>query len=325
MGSPERIRNVAQARRQMGPRRAPDGRRAVGDERRDQPPARPGQGAVARVDDARAAARARHDRRRPASRSRSACWRSRLQAEGIAGGQLRRLAGADRDRRAYTKARIESIDDARVRADLAAGKVVVITGFQGVDARRPHHDARPRRLRHLGRGRRRGAEGRRVPDLHRRRRRLHHRPAHRPRGAPPAHASASRRCSRWRASAPRCCRSARSSSPASTACRCACCRASRPGTSTSTRKPRSGTLITFEEDEKMEQAVVSGIAFNRDEAKISLLGVPDKPGIAYQILGPGGRRQHRRRRDHPERLARRPDRLLVHRAPQRLRAHDGRC
>ena len=49
---------------------------------------------------------------------------------------------------------------------------------------------------------------------------------------------------------------------------------------------RSGTLITFEEDEKMEQAVVSGIAFNRDEAKISLMGVPDKPGIAYQILGP---------------------------------------
>ena len=48
---------------------------------------------------------------------------------------------------------------------------------------------------------------------------------------------------------------------------------------------RSGTLITFEEDDKMEQAIVSGIAFNRDEAKISVLGVPDKPGIAYQILG----------------------------------------
>jgi aspartate kinase len=48
---------------------------------------------------------------------------------------------------------------------------------------------------------------------------------------------------------------------------------------------RSGTLISFEEDEKMEQAIVSGIAFNRDEAKISVLGVPDKPGIAYQILG----------------------------------------
>ena len=52
------------------------------------------------------------------------------------------------------------------------------------------------------------------------------------------------------------------------------------------RRGRSGTLITFEEDENMEQAVVSGIAFNRDEAKITVMGVPDKPGIAYQILGP---------------------------------------
>jgi aspartate kinase len=49
---------------------------------------------------------------------------------------------------------------------------------------------------------------------------------------------------------------------------------------------KSGTLITFEEDAKMEQAVVSGIAFNRDEAKITILGVPDKPGVAYRILGP---------------------------------------
>ena len=48
----------------------------------------------------------------------------------------------------------------------------------------------------------------------------------------------------------------------------------------------SGTLITFEEDTKMEQAVVSGIAFNRDEAKVTVMGVPDKPGIAFQILGP---------------------------------------
>jgi aspartate kinase len=47
-----------------------------------------------------------------------------------------------------------------------------------------------------------------------------------------------------------------------------------------------GTLITFEEDENMEQAIISGIAFNRDEAKISVMGVPDKPGIAYAILGP---------------------------------------
>ena len=47
-----------------------------------------------------------------------------------------------------------------------------------------------------------------------------------------------------------------------------------------------GTLITFEEDDNMEKAIISGIAFNRDEAKITVLGVPDKPGIAYQILGP---------------------------------------
>jgi len=47
-----------------------------------------------------------------------------------------------------------------------------------------------------------------------------------------------------------------------------------------------GTLITFEDKDKMEQAIISGIAFNRDEAKVNVLGVPDKPGIAYQILGP---------------------------------------
>ncbi len=48
----------------------------------------------------------------------------------------------------------------------------------------------------------------------------------------------------------------------------------------------SGTLITFEDDPTMEQAVISGIAFSRDEAKITLLGVPDTPGVAYKILGP---------------------------------------
>lgn len=48
---------------------------------------------------------------------------------------------------------------------------------------------------------------------------------------------------------------------------------------------KSGTLITFEEDEQMEHAVVSGIAFSRAQAKLAVLGVPDKPGIAYEILG----------------------------------------
>lgn len=46
-----------------------------------------------------------------------------------------------------------------------------------------------------------------------------------------------------------------------------------------------GTLITFEEDQNMERAVVSGIAFDKNQARINVRGVPDKPGIAYQILG----------------------------------------
>jgi aspartate kinase len=51
---------------------------------------------------------------------------------------------------------------------------------------------------------------------------------------------------------------------------------------------RSGTLITFEEDPHMamEKAVISGVAFNRDEAKITVHDVPDRPGVAYAILGP---------------------------------------
>ncbi len=46
-----------------------------------------------------------------------------------------------------------------------------------------------------------------------------------------------------------------------------------------------GTLITFEEDPNMERAIVSGIAFDKNQARINVRGVPDKPGIAYQILG----------------------------------------
>lgn len=49
-----------------------------------------------------------------------------------------------------------------------------------------------------------------------------------------------------------------------------------------------GTLISYEDEGKMEQAHISGIAFNRDEAKITVLGVPDQPGVAHGILGPIG-------------------------------------
>ena len=57
----------------------------------------------------------------------------------------------------------------------------------------------------------------------------------------------------------------------------------------STFQEGPGTLITLEEAfevESLEKAVISGIAFNRDEAKITVLGVPDRPGIAFNILGP---------------------------------------
>ena len=88
---------------------------------------------------------------------------------------------------------------------------------------------------------------------------------------------------------------------------------------------KSGTLITFEEDEKMEQAVVSGIAFNRDEAKITVLGVPDKPGIAYHILGAVADANIDVDVIIQNVSQGRQDRLLLHRAPQRLRARRSTC
>jgi aspartate kinase len=53
-------------------------------------------------------------------------------------------------------------------------------------------------------------------------------------------------------------------------------------------KDGPGTLITMEDDSQMEMPIIAGIAFNRDEAKLTIEGVPDMPGIAYRILGPIG-------------------------------------
>ncbi|PIE37597.1 MAG: aspartate kinase [Gammaproteobacteria bacterium] len=53
-------------------------------------------------------------------------------------------------------------------------------------------------------------------------------------------------------------------------------------------KEGPGTLITLEEPDSMETPTIAGIAFNRDEAKLTILGVPDMPGVAYKILGPIG-------------------------------------
>ena len=185
----------------------------------------------------------------------------------------------------YTKARIQSIDDQRVRADLAAGKVVVITGFQGVDG--------DNNITTLGRG---GSDTSAVavaaalkadecliytdvdgvyttdPRIVPEARRLHSISFEEmlemaSLGSKVLQIRSVEFAGKYRVPM----RVLSSFTPWDIAIE---------------EEARSGTLITFEEDAKMEQAVVSGIAFNRDEAKISLLGVPDKPGIAYQILGP---------------------------------------
>ncbi|WPB58898.1 aspartate kinase [Xylophilus sp. GOD-11R] len=185
---------------------------------------------------------------------------------------------------AFTKARIESIDDVRIRADLAAGKVVIVTGFQGIDG--------DGHITTLGRG---GSDTSAVAV---------------------AAAMKAAECLIYTdvdgvyTTDPRVVPEAKRLNKvsfeemlemASLGSKVLQIRSVEfagkykvPLRVLSSftdwdididEEARSGTLITFEEDENMEQAVVSGIAFNRDEAKISVLGVPDKPGIAYQILG----------------------------------------
>lgn len=208
-----------------------------------------------------------------------------LQAEGLqavsyAGWQL----PIDTDS-AFTKARIQRIDDARVRADLDAGKVVVITGFQGMDGQG--------NVTTLGRG---GSDTSAVAV---------------------AAAMGADECLIYTdvdgvyTTDPRVVPEARKLDRitfeemlemASLGSKVLQIRSVEfagkyrvPLRVLSSftdwdipiaDEAQSGTLITFEEDQKMEQAVVSGIAFNRDEAKVTILGVPDKPGVAFRILGP---------------------------------------
>lgn len=184
----------------------------------------------------------------------------------------------------YTKARIESIDDTRVKAELNAGKVVIVTGFQGID------DLGSQTT--LGRG---GSDTSAVAI---------------------AAAMGAAECLIYTdvdgvyTTDPRVVPEARRMrvvsfeemlEMASLGSKVLQIRSvefagkyrvptrvlsslTDPMMSLDDEKV-SGTLITFEEDEHMEQAVVSGIAFNRDEAKVTIRGVPDKPGVAYQILG----------------------------------------
>jgi aspartate kinase len=186
---------------------------------------------------------------------------------------------------AYTKARIQSIDDARVRKDLDAGRIVVITGFQGIDGEG--------NITTLGRG---GSDTSAVAV---------------------AAAMKAAECLIYTdvdgvyTTDPRVVSDARRLKSvtfeemlemASLGSKVLQIRSvefagnyrvptrvlsslTDPLTPLD-EEARSGTLISFEEDTHMEQATITGIAFNRDEAKITVMGVPDRPGIAYQILGP---------------------------------------
>jgi aspartate kinase len=207
-----------------------------------------------------------------------------LQAEGMDSVSYAGWQVPVKTNSAFTKARIESIDDDRVRSDLRAGRVVVITGFQGVDD--------DFNITTLGRG---GSDTSAVAV---------------------AAAMKADECLIYTdvdgvyTTDPRVVPQARRLQTvsfeemlemASLGSKVLQIRSVEfagkykvplrvlssftPWDIDINEEAKSGTLITFEEDEKMEQAVVSGIAFNRDEAKVSVLGVPDKPGIAYQILG----------------------------------------
>lgn len=207
-----------------------------------------------------------------------------LQAEGVEAISFSGWQVPIRTNDAYTKARIESIDDARVKGELVAGKVVIITGFQGID--------QAGHVTTLGRG---GSDTSAVAV---------------------AAAMGAAECLIYTdvdgvyttdpRVVPEARRLARVSfeemlEMASMGSKVLQIRSVEfagkyrvPIRVLSSftawdidlnEEAQSGTLITFEDDESMEQAVVSGIAFNRDEAKITVLGVPDTPGIAYQILG----------------------------------------
>jgi len=207
-----------------------------------------------------------------------------LQGEGLAAVSFAGWQVPVRTDSSYTKARIESIDDKPIKAELDAGKVVIVTGFQGIDA---GHN-----ITTFGRG---GSDTSAVAI---------------------AAAIKAHECLIYTdvdgvyTTDPRVVPEARRLNTlsfeemlemASLGSKVLQIRSVEfagkykvPLRVLSSFTPwdididveaRSGTLITLEEDEQMEKAIVSGIAFLRDEAKISILGVPDQPGVAYRILG----------------------------------------
>ena len=207
-----------------------------------------------------------------------------LQAEGLEAVSYAGWQVAIKTNSAHTKARIESIDDKKVRADLNAGRVVIVTGFQGVDDLG--------NITTLGRG---GSDtsavavaaalkadecliytdvdGVYTTD---------------PRVVPEArrlHTVSFEEMLEMASMGSKVLQIRSVEFAGKYKVKMRVLSSFTPWDIDINEEATSGTLITFEEDEKMEQAVVSGIAFNSDEAKISVLGVPDTPGIAYQILG----------------------------------------
>ena len=195
-----------------------------------------------------------------------------LKAKSYTGAQVRVLTDS-----AFSKARIVSIDEDRLRADLAAGYIPVVAGFQGIDS--------AGNLTTLGRG---GSDTSAVAV---------------------AAALKADECQIYTdvdgvyTTDPRIVPEARRLKTvsfeemlemASLGSKVLQIRSVefagkykvRLRVLSSFEDEGEGTLITFEEDDKMEQAIISGIAFSRDEAKITVMGVPDRPGIAYAILGP---------------------------------------
>ena len=207
-----------------------------------------------------------------------------LQAEGLEAVSYAGWQVAIKTNSAYTKARIESIDDKKIRADLNAGRVVIVTGFQGVDDLG--------NITTLGRG---GSDtsavavaaalkadecliytdvdGVYTTD---------------PRVVPEArrlHTVSFEEMLEMASMGSKVLQIRSVEFAGKYKVKMRVLSSFTPWDIDINEEATSGTLITFEEDEQMEQAIVSGIAFNRDEAKISVLGVPDKPGIAYKIVG----------------------------------------
>ena len=219
-------------------------------------------------------------------------------------------------------ARIIDITPSRISDALATGDVAIIAGFQGVSQTTKDVTTLGRGALRHHRGRPRGrARGGRLRDLHRRRRRVHRRPADRSDGA--AHRAHLQRGDARDGGLRR-----EGAAPA--------LRRVRPplrgdGARAVVVQPPGGHLghrpVDPAEGEQMEQAIISGVAHDRSEAKITVVGVPDKPGKAAAIFEAVATAEINIDMivQNVSAAATGPDRHLVHAAEDRRRAGHGRA